>query len=205
LGRITEDENNVLQQLATFYCDADGRPFVDVRIKRALVIHNPFEEENSQQQSTELKNLMKRRGVQWNDEEDRIIASPAYDRPLEERVKPRIAADQVELVDDEDDEALEKLQKQQQEEAEKHDAKSRAVVLEMLGDLPDADIRAPENVLFVCKLNAVTEDEDLELIFSRFDNNVKAEIIETRIPGPLCNMPSLNLPKTSRPRKLILR
>jgi peptidyl-prolyl cis-trans isomerase-like 4 len=184
LGRVTEDEDNVLQQLATLYCDAEGRPFVDVRIKRALVIHNPFAEDYSQEQSTELKSLMKRRGVQWDDEEeDRIIASPEYDRPLEERVKPRIAADQVDLVDDEDDEALERLQKQQAEEAEKHDAKSRAVVLEMLGDLPDADIRAPENVLFVCKLNPVTEDEDLELIFSRFDNNVKAEIIRDQDTG----------------------
>lgn len=37
-----------------------------------------------------------------------------------------------------------------------------------VGDLPDADIRPPENVLFVCKLNPVTTDEDLEIIFSRF-------------------------------------
>jgi peptidyl-prolyl cis-trans isomerase-like 4 len=28
-------------------------------------------------------------------------------------------------------------------------------VLEMLGDLPDAEARAPENVLFVAKLNPV--------------------------------------------------
>lgn len=39
------------------------------------------------------------------------------------------------------------------------------------------DIQAPENVLFVCKLNPLTNDEDLELIFSRFDSNAKAEII----------------------------
>ena len=44
-------------------------------------------------------------------------------------------------------------------------------MLEMLGDRPTADIEAPENVLFVCKL------KDLELIFSRFDQNAKAEII----------------------------
>lgn len=37
-----------------------------------------------------------------------------------------------------------------------------------MGDLPDADIKAPENVLFVCKLNPVTTDDDLRLIFSRF-------------------------------------
>ena len=37
-----------------------------------------------------------------------------------------------------------------------------------VGDIPDADIKPPENVLFVCKLNPVTTDEDLEIIFSRF-------------------------------------
>ena len=40
--------------------------------------------------------------------------------------------------------------------------------LHQVGDLPDADIKAPENVLFVCKLNPVTTDEDLRLIFARF-------------------------------------
>jgi len=47
----------------------------------------------------------------------------------------------------------------------------------MLGDRPSAEIEAPENVLFVCKLNPFTNDEDLELIFSRFDQEAKAEII----------------------------
>jgi RNA recognition motif-containing protein len=40
--------------------------------------------------------------------------------------------------------------------------------LEIVGDLPDADMAPPENVLFVCKLNPVTSDDDLEIIFSRF-------------------------------------
>lgn len=37
-----------------------------------------------------------------------------------------------------------------------------------IGDIPDRDVKPPENVLFVCKLNPATQDEDLELIFSRF-------------------------------------
>ena len=40
--------------------------------------------------------------------------------------------------------------------------------LEIIGDLPDADARPPENVLFICKMNKVTNSEALELIFSRF-------------------------------------
>ncbi|KAI8012161.1 Peptidyl-prolyl cis-trans isomerase CYP59 [Camellia lanceoleosa] len=37
------------------------------------------------------------------------------------------------------------------------DAHSSAVVLESVRDIPDADIKPPDNVLFVCKLNPVTE------------------------------------------------
>lgn len=53
------------------------------------------------------------------------------------------------------------------------EAKARATILEMVGDLPSADVAPPENVLFVCKLNPVTADEDLEIIFSRFGKIVR--------------------------------
>jgi len=39
-----------------------------------------------------------------------------------------------------------------------------------VGDLPEEDVAPPENVLFVCKLNPVTTEDDLEVIFSRFGN-----------------------------------
>ncbi len=45
---------------------------------------------------------------------------------------------------------------------------ARALTLEMVGDLPFAEIKPPENVLFVCKLNSITREEDLEIIFGRF-------------------------------------
>lgn len=48
------------------------------------------------------------------------------------------------------------------------EAKAQATILEIVGDLPDAEMAPPENVLFVCKLNPVTTDADLEIIFSRF-------------------------------------
>lgn len=44
------------------------------------------------------------------------------------------------------------------EEIKKHQAKTKAIVLETLDDLPDAEIKPPENVLFVCKLNPVTTE-----------------------------------------------
>ncbi|KAF9624092.1 hypothetical protein IFM89_007790 [Coptis chinensis] len=57
------------------------------------------------------------------------------------------------------------------------EAHSSAVVLESIGDIPEAEVKPPENVLFVCKLNPVTEDEDLNTIFSRFGSVVSADII----------------------------
>ncbi|KAL5977213.1 hypothetical protein ACLOJK_021555 [Asimina triloba] len=57
------------------------------------------------------------------------------------------------------------------------EAESNAVFLETVGDIPDAEIRPPENVLFVCKLNPVTQDEDLDTIFSRFGTVLSAEVI----------------------------
>jgi len=50
-------------------------------------------------------------------------------------------------------------------------------VLEILDDLPEADIEPPSNVLFVCKLNPATQGEDLEIIFSRFGKVLTCEVI----------------------------
>lgn len=62
-------------------------------------------------------------------------------------------------------------------EKEAVEEKSRAIVLEVLGDLPSADLTPPKNVLFVCKLNPVTSDEDLEIIFSKYGNVKDCKIV----------------------------
>ena len=53
----------------------------------------------------------------------------------------------------------------------------------MIGDIPDADVRPPENVLFVCKLNPVTKEDDLEVIFSRFGQINSCEVIRDSKTG----------------------
>ena len=50
-------------------------------------------------------------------------------------------------------------------------------MLEILDDLPEADIEPPKNVLFVCKLNPMTQQDDLEIIFSRFGKVESCEVI----------------------------
>jgi hypothetical protein len=47
-----------------------------------------------------------------------------------------------------------------------------------LGDIPDLEgVAPPENVLFVCKLNPLTEEDALEVIFGRFGKIKKCEVI----------------------------
>lgn len=59
-------------------------------------------------------------------------------------------ADDEELDDGMDEEALERLRRERE-------ARAQALTLEMVGDLPFAEVKPPENVLFVCKLNPVTQ------------------------------------------------
>lgn len=58
----------------------------------------------------------------------------------------------------EDEDPLATLPEEEEEqERRKRAAAAAALTLEMVGDLPFANVRPPENVLFVCKLNPVTE------------------------------------------------
>ena len=63
------------------------------------------------------------------------------------------------------------------------EARANALTLEIIGDLPFAEVTAPENILFVAKLNPATQDEDLELIFSRFGKILSCEVIRDKLTG----------------------
>lgn len=129
--------------------DEEGRPLKNIRIKHTVILDDPFEDP---------------KGLEVPDKSP----EPVRDKYDVER-----------LADDEDlnDPNEGKTDEQINEEIRVAEAKSRAVVLEMLNDLPDADVVPPDNVLFVCKLNPVTRDEDLELIFCRFGAIKSCEII----------------------------
>lgn len=70
---------------------------------------------------------------------------------------------------------------------EEQRAKNRKILLEMIGDRPDADAKAPEEFLFVCKLNPITNEEDLETIFSRFGEIIACDIIRDKKTGDSLN------------------
>ena len=63
-------------------------------------------------------------------------------------------------VDEEaEEEARERLRRERE-------ARAQALTLEIVGDLPYAEVKPPENVLFVCKLNPVTEGQTIDLATS---------------------------------------
>ncbi|KAK6950612.1 Peptidyl-prolyl cis-trans isomerase cyp6 [Daldinia eschscholtzii] len=96
--------------------------------------------------------------------------------PSKEQLATVRIADDAPLTEEVDEEAAEKMRRERE-------ARAQALTLEMMGDLPFAEVKPPENVLFVCKLNPVTTDSDLELIFSRFGKILSCEVIRDKKTG----------------------
>ena len=144
-GQVVEDTSDVLRKINEIYTDKDGRPYTDVRVEWCEVIDWGGMEVIEDTIKGQLR-----------------VDRKFMDRPEEENIEIRIKAGD-EIEDDVEGKGVEEVE----EELRKKEAKSRAVVLEMIGDIKSADDKPPENVLFICKLNPVTEEDDLELIFSR--------------------------------------
>jgi peptidyl-prolyl cis-trans isomerase-like 4 len=105
-----------------------------------------------------------------------FVEPPSSPLPsAEQRATVRIAYDEV-LEENTHPEKLETLRRERE-------ARAQALTLELIGDLPFADVTPPEQILFVCKLNPVTRDEDLELIFSRFGKILSCEVIRDKKSG----------------------
>lgn len=149
-GEVMEG-HEVLRKLNESIVDDKFRPYQDVRITHTVILEDPFSDP---------------RGFKVPER------SPS---PTPERLKNgKVGAD--EDIDDTDGKTATEIQ----EMLAAKEAKARATILEIVGDLPDAECAPPENVLFVCKLNPVTTDDDLEIIFSRFGKVVNCEVIRDR-------------------------
>eukprot|EP00879_Flechtneria_rotunda_P027801 GHRR01029801.1.p1 GENE.GHRR01029801.1~~GHRR01029801.1.p1 ORF type:complete len:544 (+),score=208.73 GHRR01029801.1:463-2094(+) len=138
----------ILEGLNDVPVDSAERPLQNIRIRHTILLDDPFDD------PLQLPELMP-------------DASPL---PQFEQ-GDRLEEDWVPTVDDRPADEVEN-------EARAAEAQNRAVVLEMIGDLPEADVKPPSNMLFVCKLNPVTTEEDLEIIFSRFGNVTSCDIIK---------------------------
>ncbi|CAJ1077640.1 peptidyl-prolyl cis-trans isomerase-like 4 [Xyrichtys novacula] len=146
-GEVTEGMD-VLAKINETFVDKEFVPFQDIRINHTVILDDPFD-----------------------DPPDLPVPDRSPEPTTEQLDSGRIGADEV--IDDSEGKGVEELEERLKEK----EAKTQAILLEMVGDLPDAEIKPPENVLFVCKLNPVTTDEDLEIIFSRFGSIKTCEII----------------------------
>ena len=72
---------------------------------------------------------------------------------------------EAEISEEVDEEAEENAREKVRRERE---ARAQALTLEIVGDLPYAEVKPPENVLFVCKLNPVTEGQTFDPVNSTY-------------------------------------
>ena len=115
--------------------------------------------------------------------EDPFPDPPGLIVPAEPPVYPPDAnSDMVRIAEDEDP-LITLPEEEAEEQRRRREAAAAALTLEMVGDLPFANVRPPENVLFVCKLNPVTTDDALELLFSRFGKIMSCQVIRDKRTG----------------------
>jgi peptidyl-prolyl cis-trans isomerase-like 4 len=110
------------------------------------------------------------------DDPEGLQVPDASPLPTKEQLESMRIAEDEDIEEQGDPEEIERR-------AREREAKAHALTLEMIGDLPFAEVKPPENVLFVCKLNPITRDEDLEMIFSRFGQIHSCEIIRDKQTG----------------------
>lgn len=84
----------------------------------------------------------------YDDPKD-LVEPPESPLPSKAQLATVRIGDDDKLEGEGDAEAVEKLRRERE-------ARAQALTLEMVGDLPFAEVKPPENVLFVCKLNPVT-------------------------------------------------
>jgi len=148
-GEVSEGFE-ALTEINDVYCEEETNcPIQDIRIHHTIILDDPYDDAP---------------GMECPPSPERVTAPSAVGRIGElEKWKPgEDTRDHAEI----------------EEQIRKREAKSRAVVLEMIGDLQHADQTPPENVVWCCKLNPVTTSEDLELIFSQFGRVRRADVVK---------------------------
>jgi peptidyl-prolyl cis-trans isomerase-like 4 len=143
-GKVVEGFD-ALENINEAFCDAKGRPLVDIRIKHTVILDDPY------------------------DDPAGLIEPPESPLPTKAQLATVRIGEDDNLDEEEDPEVIEKRRRERE-------ARAQALTLEMVGDLPFAEVKPPENVLFVCKLNPVTTGET-----SYFSLTSKANGQEMRI------------------------
>lgn len=140
----------VLDKINSCHVDKQNLPLMHVSILHAHVLDDPFDDPEN-------------------------FTEPASPNPEDYLENVETGEDYANMQ-----QALEESKdlRQQEQRIKRQQTKTKEVVLEMLNDIPDADAKPPDNVLFVCNLNPLTLDVDLESIFSQFGKIISCEIVK---------------------------
>lgn len=149
-GQIVEGLETIELLNKTLIDDKD-HPYKDICISHTVVLHDPYAD------PPYISRLIRKSSPDIPDYLIDSIRVGIYDNLYEDESK-----------------TVEELEAELQEK----ETQEKAILLEMLGDLPSADAKPPENVLFICKLNPITEEGDLERIFSRFGKINSVNIVK---------------------------
>ena len=126
-GKVVEGFD-ALAKINDAFCDQNGRPLKDIRIRHTVILDDPFPDPEG------------------------LVEPPDSPLPSKAQLATVRIGDDEELDENADEETVEKLRRERE-------ARAQALTLEMVGDLPFAEVKPPENILFVCKLNPVTQGE----------------------------------------------
>jgi peptidyl-prolyl cis-trans isomerase-like 4 len=151
-----EEGLETLSKIDNALCNKDGRPLQVIRIRHTIVLDDPY---------PDLAGMAV----------PEKSPPPVIDAP--KGLLPEFVSTKV------DQEMTAEDQEKRKKELEKQQSRSRAQILVELGDIPDADIKPPDDVLFVCRLNPITSEDDLKIIFGRFGNIDDCEIIRDKLTG----------------------
>lgn len=153
-GQVTEGFE-ILEAINNAFLDDDHSPLQDIRLHHTYILEDPF------------------------DDIEGLTIPAQSPEPTAEQLSTVKLAD----IEDIDLDKEEELTEEQFKERQNREADSKALTLEIIGDLPSAEVKPMENVLFVCKLNPLTRDEDLEIIFSRFGKIISCEVMKDKSTG----------------------
>ena len=146
---------DVLDKINDAYVDDNNRPFRNIRIIHTIVFKDPFDDLEGMEKLIPEK-------------------SPEYKPDLSDNkhLEDDFDIDKFFKENDTEDKIKEKLREQE--------SKNKAVMLELMEDLPNSNVKPPKNVLFVCRLNPVTQAKDLENIFGQFGEIKDCKIVRDK-------------------------
>lgn len=131
----------------------DGKAAIFGKVVEGFDVLEKINESFIDDRGRPLKDIRIRHTVVLDDPFDDppgLVEPPESPVPSKAQLATVRIADDEELDDGMDEDDMEKLRRERE-------ARAQALTLEMVGDLPFAEVKPPENVLFVCKLNPVTQ------------------------------------------------